>query len=81
MKIKYLLIITGIICFAQASTGQKPEKKYYNCIGTDADKTPFKNVMIFIDDVRTTTTSDKKGFYKLKVSPGVKEKVILSYCQ
>ncbi len=79
MKIKYLLIIIGVICFARTSAGQKPDKKItITGMVTDADKNPVKNVMIFIDDVRTNATSDKKGFYKLKVSPYAKKIVILS---
>ena len=79
MKIKGLLIIISLICFAQASTGQKTDKKItITGMVTDAAKNPVKNVMIFIDKVRTTATSNKKGYYKVKVSPGAKEIVILS---
>ena len=79
MKIKGLLIILSLICLTQFSTGQKPEKKItISGIVKDSTGKPVKNVMIFIDKVKTSSTSNNKGFYKVKASPGSKVIVILS---
>ena len=79
MRIKGLLIIFSLICLSQISTGQKPEKKItISGIVKDATGKPVKNVIIFIDKVKTGSTSNNKGFYKVKARPGSKEIVIIS---
>lgn len=74
MKIKAILLI--LFCAIGAySFGQKKE---VSGKVTDTNQKPVKGATIFVDQVNTGKQTNKKGVYKVKVDPSVKEISILT---
>lgn len=71
-KIIFLLIIfTGIFQILQAQKAGK--KLIISGTVTDEMNNPVPGAIIFIDKIRTNSTTNNKGFYKIKVSPAANE--------
>jgi len=71
-KIIFILLIT--FCFIQVNFAQKPDKKIkITGVVLDANKKPVKNVLIFVDKVKTNSITNSKGAYRIKVSPSAKK--------
>jgi TonB-dependent SusC/RagA subfamily outer membrane receptor len=68
MKLKFVfMILLSALCFGSV-TAQKNNKKI-TISGTvlDASRAPIVNAIIMIDDQKTNSLTDAKGFYKVKV--------------
>lgn len=71
MKIKILLVLFLSIAAITVLTAQKPEKKI-TISGTvlDSDKQPIQGAIILVDNEKTQSITDTRGFYKVRVKPG-----------
>lgn len=71
LKLNLLLIFCFLISFA--GIGQNQNKKI-SITGTVLDDkgTPLKGINIYIDNFKSSSTTNKKGAYKVKVKPTVK---------
>jgi TonB-dependent starch-binding outer membrane protein SusC len=79
MKIKIFLILIISFCIFQGGYADKPGKKItITGVVLDANKKPVPNVLIFVDKVRSSSTTDSKGMYRIKVSPEAKKIIIYS---
>ena len=79
MKIKSIIPLIFIICFSQNSFGQKAARNItISGIVLDEKQKPVKNAAIFIDKVKTTSVTDHKGYYKVKVKPQATEIMVFS---
>jgi TonB-dependent SusC/RagA subfamily outer membrane receptor len=79
MKIKIILSLFLIISCSFISFGQKKNKKItISGIVTDAKHIPVAGAAIFIDKIKTTSVTDQKGYYKVKVSPDAKEILVFT---
>jgi TonB-dependent SusC/RagA subfamily outer membrane receptor len=77
--IKSIITVIIIICFFQVSFGQKPAKNItISGIVLDKNQKPVKDVAVFIDKIKTTSVTDQKGYYKVKVKPQAREIIIFS---
>jgi len=79
MKIKSIIPVVILICFFQISNGQKPAKNTtLSGIVLDKNQKPVKDAAIFIDKIKTTSVTDHKGYYKVKVKPQAREIMVFS---
>lgn len=70
MKIKILLILLVAVVTINCSFGQKNSKKItITGIVVDANQNPVRDAIIIIDGRKTNSVTNKKGVYKVKVSP------------
>jgi TonB-dependent SusC/RagA subfamily outer membrane receptor len=70
MKPGYVLFLIFSLLLSTTSFGQKPSKKLtITGVVRDVNQKPVSGVFIFIDNQKTNTVTDDKGFYKIKVSP------------
>ncbi|MGQ9620550.1 MAG: carboxypeptidase-like regulatory domain-containing protein, partial [Bacteroidales bacterium] len=66
VSIVILVLMTGII----AINAQKPVKKFtVSGVVVDANNTPVSNVIILLNNRKLDATTDRNGFYRIKVSP------------
>ena len=79
MKIKSLVPLIIIFCFSHISFAQKAGRNI-TISGTvlDEKQKPVKDAVIFIDKVKTTSVTDHKGYYKVKVRPQAGEIMVFS---
>jgi len=73
MNLKFALILIICLMLPVTSSGQKRIKKI-TVTGTVIDESgmPVKGVIIFIDNVKTSTVTGADGTYKIKVKPTIK---------
>ncbi|WP_456440717.1 TonB-dependent receptor plug domain-containing protein [Psychroserpens sp.] len=66
MKIKHILVL---LCIATSTLvfSQKKKKMVLSGIVTDSLNNPVSNAIVFLDDYKTNKTTNKKGYFKLKV--------------
>ena len=80
MKIKILLILCLSAVTINSSFGQKNNKKItITGVVTDANHNPVREAMILVDGRKTSSVTDNKGFYKVKVDPSSKTIGLLTY--
>lgn len=73
MKPGYLFLLIFFVLLSTTSFGQKPPKKLtITGVVLDINQKPVSGAFIFIDNQKTNTVTDEKGFYKIKVSPKAK---------
>ena len=74
MKSKFLIIVLLSFIFATQGFSQKEKTKKISLRGKviNFDKKPIESVQIFVDFVKTSTETSKRGLYKLKVSSDTK---------
>ena len=79
MKIKSLVPLIFIFCFSHISFAQKAGRNI-TISGTVLDKNqkPVKDAAVFIDKIKTTSVTDHKGYYKVKVKPQAMEIMVFS---
>ncbi len=71
MKVKIIcLILLSVLCLNNLSA-QKNKNKKITITGTviDATNLPIVNAIILIDNAKTNSLTDSKGFYSVKVKP------------
>jgi TonB-dependent SusC/RagA subfamily outer membrane receptor len=74
MKSKLVILLIFSFCTIQGILAQKQNKKIkISGMVTDAKLKPVSGVMIFIDQKKTNSITDDKGFYTVKVPSGAKE--------
>jgi TonB-dependent SusC/RagA subfamily outer membrane receptor len=74
MKLTILFTLIMLVPFSMVSTGQKSGKKIIiTGVVTDMKQQAVAGATIFVDNVKTSVTTDDKGFYKVRVNPGAKE--------
>lgn len=79
MKLKIFFLVFLPFLIPSLCPAQKPGKKIIiSGIVTDSIMRPVRNALIFIDDVKMNSVTDSRGFYRIRVSPGAKEILILS---
>jgi TonB-dependent SusC/RagA subfamily outer membrane receptor len=80
MKSTIVLVLIISFCSIQANFAQTQNKKKIKISGivTDANMKPVSGVIIFIDKVKTNSTTNSKGIYQVKVSPSAKEISVFS---
>jgi len=76
MKIKIIISALLIICCSSTLIGQK--KITISGTVVDSKQLPVEGAAIFIDKVKTSSLTDQKGYYKVKVSPSAREILVLS---
>ncbi|MDQ1296746.1 MAG: hypothetical protein QG611_725 [Bacteroidota bacterium] len=80
MKIKILLILCLSAVTINSSFGQKNNKKItITGVVTDANHNPVREAMILVDGKKTSSVTDNKGFYKVKVKPSSKMIGLLTF--
>jgi TonB-dependent SusC/RagA subfamily outer membrane receptor len=80
MKIKILLILLLSAVTINSSFGQKNNKKItITGVVTDANHNPVREAMILVDGKKTSSVTDNKGFYKVKVKPSSKMIGLLTF--
>lgn len=68
MKIKVLLLFLLSVLFIVPSFGQKNNKKItITGIVLDGAQKPVANAIIFVDEKKTSSVTDSKGWYEIKV--------------
>ena len=67
MRKRFLVLIIFSICFSFVSVAQSSKKVVITGIVTDSTNNPIQGAMILIDNKSTTTVSDKKGNFKIKI--------------
>ncbi len=80
MNWKTILIIALSLLMVQSSfaNGKKKKKKItVSGYVFDVNQKPLENVSIIVDDVQSSVFTNKKGFYKIKISPDTK--TIMAY--
>jgi TonB-dependent SusC/RagA subfamily outer membrane receptor len=71
MKSVYILFLIFLLCISSLLYGQKKEKEKKITISgfvTDSTRKPVAGGIILIDNKKTSTLTDEKGAYKIKVS-------------
>jgi TonB-dependent SusC/RagA subfamily outer membrane receptor len=70
MKMKNILVLVLALVAITPVTAQKPAKKI-TISGTvlDSDRRPIQGAYILIDNKKTESVTDLKGFYKVRVKP------------
>jgi TonB-dependent SusC/RagA subfamily outer membrane receptor len=80
MKIKTSLIILLILFFTCSLEAQKNRNNIIITGSvTDGNGNPVVNAMVMIDGVNTSSITDSKGSYKIKVKPDAKKLGIVSF--
>jgi TonB-dependent SusC/RagA subfamily outer membrane receptor len=70
MKIKILFLILLSLLLSTGGYAQKSNKNVVvSGLVTDANQQPVKGVKIFVDNIDTKVVTDRKGRYKVKISP------------
>jgi TonB-dependent starch-binding outer membrane protein SusC len=78
MKTKIFLLIV-LVVFPVMLSGQKgPKKLTISGYVMDSNRKPVAGATIFVDYQRTNIISNKKGFYKIRVSPAAKKISVLT---
>lgn len=73
MKLRIIFILIIAVAFIENSPAQKPAKKItISGIVTDAGQKPISGAIVLIDNRNTNSTTDNKGFYRVKVRPDAK---------
>ena len=68
----FLLILISFLS-TSVSSGQKNNKKIIIAgVVVDSEKNPINDAMILIDNKKTGSVTNEKGYYKVKVSPKAK---------
>jgi TonB-dependent SusC/RagA subfamily outer membrane receptor len=72
MRFKLVFLILFSVLVINCITAQKDDKKI-TITGTvlDANKEPIVNAIVLIDDQKTSSVTDSKGNYKIRVEPAV----------
>ncbi|MCE5345505.1 MAG: TonB-dependent receptor plug domain-containing protein [Bacteroidales bacterium] len=83
MKTRILILVLILfympLMLAGQKTDKKPEKTTITGFVTDAKQNPVKGAIILIDKNKTSSVTDKKGFYKVKTHPDAGLITILSF--
>ncbi len=70
MKTKtFLLILLSFICVVTVTAQKSNKKTTISGSVVDANKNPIANAIIMVDGKNTSTMSDSKGMYTIKVKP------------
>ncbi len=73
MKLKFIFALIIAIFILSPSAGQNANKRItITGVVLDANKKPVEGAIVFIDNKKTESFTDSKGFYKVKVSPKAK---------
>lgn len=73
MKLIIIFILISGVAFINPSSAQKPAKKItISGIVTDAGQKPVQGAMVLIDNHKTSSITDDKGYYKVKTGPDAK---------
>jgi len=77
MKVKKYSTIL-MLFFALTAINSQSKKDFIKISGvvTDLENNPIKDAIIFIDSVKTKVKTNKKGLYKIKISPRTSEVAI-----
>lgn len=68
----FFLVLMSLLSFS-VSSGQKSNKKIsVSGVVVDANQKPVPNAIILIDNQKSNIVTDKKGVYKIKISPKAK---------
>jgi TonB-dependent starch-binding outer membrane protein SusC len=68
---KKILIVTMSVCFLNSLSAQKPGRRVeIKGRVVDVYNSPIANAILMIDNQRTSSVTDIKGNYKVKVKPG-----------
>jgi TonB-dependent starch-binding outer membrane protein SusC len=65
----FLVVILSVFCFSGIYAQKSSKKITIVGIVTDAEKKPVANAIIMIDNKNTSSVTDSKGHYKIKVKP------------
>jgi TonB-dependent starch-binding outer membrane protein SusC len=70
MKTKaFLILLLSVLCLSGIFAQKSSKKSTITGIVTDADNKPVANAIIMIDNKNTSSLTDQKGSYKIKVKP------------
>jgi TonB-dependent SusC/RagA subfamily outer membrane receptor len=73
MKFRIIFLLIIVVSFTVPSLAQKPVKRItISGVVTDDGQKPIPGAMVLIDNQKTNSITDNKGFYKVKVKPGAK---------
>ncbi|MCE5347659.1 MAG: TonB-dependent receptor plug domain-containing protein [Bacteroidales bacterium] len=79
IKIENKILLIIFICFSPILLGQNATKNLtITGFVVDAKRNPVENASIFIDGVKTSSVTNKKGFYKIKTSRKAREIMVFS---
>jgi len=83
MKVKTLVLFLVAVLMPLALSGQKTGKKAnkitITVIVKDAEQKPVEDAVLLIDKKKTSTVSDEKGSYKIKIRAGAEMVTALSF--
>jgi TonB-dependent SusC/RagA subfamily outer membrane receptor len=81
MKIRLIfLILLSVLCVTSVNAQNKNNKKItLTGIVMNSSSEPIMNAIIMIDDQKTNSLTDSKGFYKVKVKPTAKKIGIFTF--
>jgi TonB-dependent SusC/RagA subfamily outer membrane receptor len=70
MKTKaFLVVLLSVLCLTGIFAQKSGKKLTITGMVTDSDNKPVANAIIMIDNKNTSTMTDQKGIYKIKVKP------------
>ena len=80
MRIKIFFLVLLSVLFLNSATAQKGSNKI-TITGTvlDSNENPVANAMVMIDGVNTSSMTDSKGVYKIKVKSNAQKIGIISF--
>jgi TonB-dependent SusC/RagA subfamily outer membrane receptor len=80
MKNLLIAALSLLVCYSNVSMGQKRGGKItITGIVKDAQQKPVEGATIFIDKVKTTSVTDKQGFYKVKADKDAKMILVFTF--
>lgn len=81
MNLKITLLLLLVLFHVSTINAQKKTHKKIKITGyiTDINDSPIKGASIIIDNVPSNTFTNKKGFYKVKVTPNIKSITAYSF--
>lgn len=74
-----IVLFVFITCFFSIPIQSQNKKAVLTGYVKDSDNNAIKDAVLFLDDVRTTITLNKQGFYRIKIDPTVKKIRLFSY--
>lgn len=74
-----LFAMSVFICYAEVSIGQKADRKIIiSGVVLDENRMPVEGATIFIDKIKTTSVTNRKGHYKVRTCPEAREILVFS---
>ena len=79
MKWEIILALVISLCSVQENYAQKQNRKIkISGVVTDINLKPVKGAMIFVDQMKTNSVTNSKGFYRIRVAPTANQILVYS---